>query len=133
MEDVEDIKHLVENLEANIDEVETALKPLLNKDLSGPGVAAETPDPTQQAQLYSLLAYILEGLLFSYLKAEGVNTGSHDIMKQLERVKLYMDKVSRLKDRPVSYPHSKIDRQAAHNLVKHGIPSQGKGTHTKFA
>lgn len=141
MDHIQEVQQLVENLQANIDELESLINPILNKDLSSAGITAEIPDPVQQASFYALLAYTQQALIFSYLKSQGVDTSSHDIMKQLERVKLYMNKVNRLKSEPVA-SKSKVDKRAAYNLIKRGIPRSTiekfqaetfQGKHTKFS
>jgi exosome complex protein LRP1 len=59
--DISDIKPLLEALEDNIDDLEEALEPLLKAPLSE--TASKLP-LLDRANLYALLAYAIESVLF---------------------------------------------------------------------
>lgn len=62
MESVSKVKDLLKDLSDNIDVLEAAMEPVLNKDLSEQ--IANLDDSLEEAKLYTLLAYSLQSILF---------------------------------------------------------------------
>ncbi|KAF2648289.1 hypothetical protein K491DRAFT_550225, partial [Lophiostoma macrostomum CBS 122681] len=106
----------VEDLEANIDELEDALDPLLRAPLSQ---TASTLPLLDKAKLYVLNAYAIESLLFSSLQASGVKAKDHPVFAELARLKAYFKKIKDAELGPE--PKTRIDKGAAARFIKHGL------------
>ncbi|CDR43128.1 CYFA0S11e00540g1_1 [Cyberlindnera fabianii] len=97
----------------------------------------ETSDPLQQIAISNGYAYVLVSLCFAYLKAQGVNTSNHPIMKDLERVKSYMNRAKLAEE---GKEEVKVDTSVAKRFLqgvlggKPAISEENfnKGKHTKF-
>jgi exosome complex protein LRP1 len=115
-----DLPDLVEDLEVNIDELTSALTPLLNTPLSTPASSLPLLD---KAKLYVLAAYSIESLLYSTLQASGVNAKEHAIFKELGRLKGYFGKIKSVEERSqaAAVPKSRLDVGAANRFIKHGL------------
>lgn len=122
MDPQNDLPDLVEDLEVNIDELTTALAPLLSTQLS---TTASSLPLLDKAKLYVLAAYSIESLLYSTLQASGVNAKEHPIFKELARLKGYFGKIKHVEERPVA-PKSKLDVSAAARFIKHGLAGNEK-------
>ncbi|KAL5114928.1 hypothetical protein ACEQ8H_007175 [Pleosporales sp. CAS-2024a] len=119
-----DLPDLVEDLEVNIDELTTALAPLLKTQLSTTATSLPLLD---KAKLYVLAAYSIESLLYSTLQASGVNAKEHAIFKELGRLKGYFGKIKAIEERPVAQqPKQKLDVGAAARFIKHGLAGNDK-------
>lgn len=70
MENVPQIRGLIDALSNSIDNLENRLEPLLSKDLKS--LALSYDDPVDRANLYALFAYTLSSVLFCKLKNNNV-------------------------------------------------------------
>lgn len=95
MESLDTVKALASNLDISIENLEDALQPILNTPLDDR--LAECTTNEEKAKLIHEQIYIIDSILFSYLKVSGVKTDDHPIMKELERIKLSMNKLKQLK------------------------------------
>ncbi|KAH7109075.1 hypothetical protein B0J11DRAFT_238933 [Dendryphion nanum] len=139
-----DMHAQIEDLEVNIDELSTALSPLLTTPLT---TTTSTLPLLDKAKLYVLLCYTIESLLFSSLQASGQNARDHPIFAELARLKAYFQKIKDAELGPA--PKTRIDKDAVNRFVKHGLSGndrydaeraerskgamrKAKGKHTKF-
>jgi exosome complex protein LRP1 len=116
-----DLPDLVEDLEVNIDELTTALEPLLSTPLH---TTASSLPLLDKAELYCMSAYAIEAILFSVLKASGVNAMEHDVFKEIARLKQYNSKIKDIKDRGImgsAEGRARLDVGAAQRFIKHGL------------
>jgi exosome complex protein LRP1 len=116
-----DLPDLVEDLEVNIDELSTALEPLLAKPLH---TTASSLPLLDKAKLYVLAAYSIEALLFSALKASGVNATEHAVFKEIARLKGYNSKIKEIEERGIkgsAEGRARLDVGAAQRFIKHGL------------
>lgn len=125
MDPQNDLPDLVEDLEVNIDELSTILKPLLDTQLS---TSASSLPLLDKAKLYVLAAYSIESLLYSTLQASGVNAKEHAIFQELARLKGYFGKIKSVEERSVypAQPKAKLDAGAAARFIKHGLAGNEK-------
>ncbi|MCJ1274504.1 hypothetical protein MMC21_002300 [Puttea exsequens] len=112
-----DLLNLIELLDDNVDDLEDALAPLLGNALSD--VASKMP-LMDRAQLYVLVTYAIESVLFSYLRLSGVNAKEHPVFRELTRVKQYFEKI-KLAESAGATPKAKLDKQAAGRFIKHAL------------
>jgi len=117
MESEKDVVGLLNPISNSIDEIEKHLDPLL-----GNVSLKEVSDRTshiENAKLYSALAYTLDSLFFIYLRTKGVSPVDHPIMKELDRVKRYIDKVKNATKKPEipEVNKNKVDHQAAIRFI----------------
>jgi exosome complex protein LRP1 len=117
-----DLPDLVEDLEVNIDELTTTLQPLLSTPLH---TTASSLPLLDKAKLYVLAAYSIESLLFSTLKASGVNATEHPVFKEIARLKGYFGKIKEVEERGPRN-RSKLDVGAAQRFIKHGLAGNDK-------
>ncbi|KAG6002483.1 hypothetical protein E4U21_003011 [Claviceps maximensis] len=89
MSDVKDIIPDLDKLDVQLDKLEDALCPLLN-DLNERASRLPLLD---KAKLFSLTAYSIESLLFSYLRLQGSDAQNHAVYTELKRVQQYFGKI----------------------------------------
>jgi exosome complex protein LRP1 len=121
-----DLPDLVEDLEVDIDELTTALEPLLSKPLS---TTASSLPLLDKAKLYCLAAYAIESLLFASLTASGVNATEHPIFKEIARLRQYNTKIKEIEDRGIkgsAEGRARLDVAAAGRFIKHGLAGNDK-------
>ena len=119
-----DLPELVENLEVDIDELTAALEPLLSKPLH---TTASSLPLLDKAKLYTFSAYAIESILFSVLKASGVNATEHDIFKEIARLKGYNSKIREAEERDKNKENrARLDVAAAGRFIKHGLSGNDK-------
>ncbi|KAF2797734.1 hypothetical protein K505DRAFT_322346 [Melanomma pulvis-pyrius CBS 109.77] len=111
-----DLPAQIEDLEANIDELDAALAPLLHKPLP---TTASTLPLLDKAKLHILSAYAIESLLFSSLLTAGQDAKSHAVFEELVRLKSYFRKIAAAEAEPE--PKARIDKEAAARFIKHGL------------
>lgn len=95
MDGLDNVRLLADNLDASIESLQEALQPILSTSFEDRLAKCTTPE--EKATLYHEQIYIIDSILFSYLKVSGVKTEGHPIMKELERIKLSMNKLKQLK------------------------------------
>ncbi|PWY82252.1 hypothetical protein BO70DRAFT_352845 [Aspergillus heteromorphus CBS 117.55] len=120
--DATDLLPLLEQLDDNIDDLEEALKPILD------GSVIETSKKLpvlDKAKFHVLVTYALESLLFSYLRLHGVNAREHPVFRELTRVKQYFAKITALETEPEKRTLT-LDKQAAGRFIKHGLAGNEK-------
>ncbi|KAF8575720.1 C1D-domain-containing protein [Ramaria rubella] len=128
----------VASIENSLDNLEEVLAPLLDKSFSQ---TISKLDLLQQTKLQVLLPYVVNDLVFIYLKTKGINPKTHPVVGELDRVKQYFDKIKKAEN-----PDKKrfaVDQEAATRFIKHAIKeSQAvlektqhgvkQNTHTRF-
>ncbi|KAL7421730.1 hypothetical protein Q5752_003501 [Cryptotrichosporon argae] len=72
-----------------------------------------------RAKLDVLLAYTINDLIWMYLRTRGVEPDTHDVTRELDRIKTYYAKIKDVESPPTRVP---IDKGAAHRLITGSIP-----------
>ncbi|RLV92676.1 Exosome complex protein LRP1 [Spathaspora sp. JA1] len=148
MENIENVKAFVKNLDTSITNLETSLTPLLKTSLIE---LTSIPNQTHQdkIKIYNNYAYVLISTIYSYLKTIGVDTDTHPIKQELTRIKNYMNRLKSLeKGELSSEKKQEIAQVKANEFLARtlGVKSVGgavdvktagpavsfQGTHTKF-
>ncbi|KAL9126593.1 MAG: hypothetical protein Q9217_004385 [Psora testacea] len=111
-----DLNQMIEVLDDNIDDLEEALNPVLKDVLEN---ASKLP-LLDKAQLYVLVAYAIESILFSYLRLNGVTAKEHPVFQELTRVKHYFEKIKAAETANYQ-PKTKLDKAAAGRFLKHAF------------
>ena len=127
-----DLVPLTEILDDNIDDLEEALEPLLQSSLSD--TAGKLP-LLDKAQLYVLVTYAIESLLFcmstkvnevliliciAYLRLNGVNSKEHPVFRELTRVKQYFEKIKAAESAGTKQ-NVTLNKSAAGRFFKHSL------------
>lgn len=119
MENIPTVKKHVAGLAAQVAALQNTLQPTVH------GVSPETLTPMERAEHYALLSYALNSTLFAYLKSTGVDTKSHPIMLELERIKSILAKIKRVQEGGSSATNDKPDRRVdtgvAQRIIKHSV------------
>ena len=121
-----DLPDLVEDLEVDIDDLSTALEPLLATPLH---TTASSLPLLDKAKLYCLAAYAIESLIFASLTASGVNATEHAVFKEIARLRQYNTKIKEIEDRGIkgsAEGRAKLDVAAAGRFIKHGLAGNDK-------
>ncbi|KAF5397220.1 hypothetical protein PHET_09461 [Paragonimus heterotremus] len=66
------------------------------------------------------LCYTLNALFFIYLRCNGVDTSTHPIMQELDRVMAALKRCRALSDKN-STSHLRCDKEAASRFIKHAL------------
>ncbi|KAK7058598.1 hypothetical protein VNI00_002234 [Paramarasmius palmivorus] len=109
-------KSRLANLSASLDELDAHLQPLLSQTLPE---TLLTLEPLQQAKLLTGIPYLVYDLVFIYLKSRGIDPKTHPVIPELERVKIYFDKIKNAES-PATRT-TQIDKAAANRFIKHAI------------
>ncbi|KAL6713564.1 hypothetical protein ACLMJK_009029 [Lecanora helva] len=117
-----DLVPLLEQLDDDIDDIEEALSPLLQNTLSA--TAGKLP-LLDKANLYVIVTYALESILFSYLRLNGIPAKEHPVFRELSRVKQYFEKLRKV-EKPGTAPTTKLDKAAAGRFIKHALAGNQK-------
>ncbi|PKS09364.1 hypothetical protein jhhlp_003978 [Lomentospora prolificans] len=113
---VQDISPDLDKLEANLDMLEDAIKPLL-ENISN---SSQLP-LVDRAKLYTLTNYALESLLFSSLRLQGADALNHPVFTtELKRVKQYFAKIEAAENPPQPRSNT-VDTEAATRIIKAGL------------
>jgi len=126
--DTEEVKSLVDDLAANITDLETSLAPLLTNPLS---TTASTLPLLDKAKLHILATYTLESLLFSALRLNGIDAKSHPVFAELSRVKEYFAKI-KAAEGAGQKRKLVVDKDAAGRMVKAGVGDGANGRKRKL-
>jgi exosome complex protein LRP1 len=120
--DSSDVKELVEDMTASIDDLEASLAPLLNASLSSSTSKLPLLD---KAKLYVLATYAIDSVLFSYLRLNGQNVKDHPVVQEIMRVRSYFNKIKEVEAGPVQR-NTTLDKDAAARFIKHGLAGNDK-------
>ncbi|KAE9984342.1 hypothetical protein BLS_002656 [Venturia inaequalis] len=126
MDEDNNVAHLLEELGDNIDDLETALEPLLNaKSLSS---LNKNLAPLERAKLLTWLTYAIETILFSQIRLSGAkDPKSHPIMTELKRIQQYMQKVALVENPDVGKrTNMTLNKEAACRFIKAGLSGNDK-------
>ncbi|KAK9325805.1 hypothetical protein V1517DRAFT_313551 [Lipomyces orientalis] len=117
MSTVDELLPLIENLEKEMSELETSIKPLTEK-----GVADYLNDmaPIDKAKAYILSLYALNSTIFSTLKIGELDLSHHPVMNDIRRVQTYMAKIKNAEEL-AGGRQLQLDRQAAGRFIKHAL------------
>ncbi|KAG5924203.1 hypothetical protein E4U61_001342 [Claviceps capensis] len=129
MSDVKDITPDLDKLDYQLDKLEDALSPLL-KDLNER--ASQLP-LLDKAKLFSLTAYAIESLLFSYLRLQGADAQNHAVYAELKRVQQYFGKISAVEEpEGAGKRNVVVNQEAAARILKADL-SDNKSLSAKLA
>ncbi|KAB8290500.1 hypothetical protein EYC80_010930 [Monilinia laxa] len=118
------ILSLLEQLDDDIDDIEDAVAPFLQKTI--PEFATKLP-LLDKAKLYTLVTYAIESILFSYLRLNGVNAREHSVFTELTRMKQYFEKIKLTENPPIAAERNlKLDKGAAGRFIKAGLSGNDK-------
>ncbi|RHZ70516.1 hypothetical protein CDV55_103525 [Aspergillus turcosus] len=120
-----DLLPLLEQLDDNVDDLEEALKPILESPVSETSNKLPLLD---KAKFHVLVTYALESLIFSYLRLHGVNAKEHPVFRELTRIKQYFGKIQALEAEQAE-PEQRtmtLDKEAAGRFIKHGLAGNDK-------
>ncbi|KAF4220724.1 hypothetical protein CNMCM8980_007152 [Aspergillus fumigatiaffinis] len=117
-----DLLPLLEQLDDNVDDLEEALRPILESPVSETSNKLPVLD---KAKFHVLVTYALESLIFSYLRLHGVNAKEHPVFRELTRVKQYFGKIQALETEPEQRTMT-LDKEAAGRFIKHGLAGNDK-------
>ncbi|KAL8634985.1 MAG: hypothetical protein Q9226_009404 [Calogaya cf. arnoldii] len=116
--DTTNLMSLLEILDDDIDELEETLAPLTKHAL---GDKASKLPLLDKAQLYILVTYAIESILFSYLRLNGVDVKEHAVFRELARVKQYFQKVEDVEKIGSKRENLTLDKAAAGRIIKHAL------------
>ncbi|CAD6447801.1 5648379c-d8c7-4fbd-99d9-3e6a89088f9e [Sclerotinia trifoliorum] len=120
------ILSLLEQLDDDIDDIEDAVAPFIQKTI--PEFASKLP-LLDKAKLYTLVTYAIESILFSYLRLNGVNAREHPVFTELTRMKQYFEKIKLTENPPAavaSERNLRLDKGAAGRFIKAGLSGNDK-------
>ncbi|KAG8724141.1 hypothetical protein FRC09_000099 [Ceratobasidium sp. 395] len=115
----------VDDLVSSIDELEEVLKPLLETPLSK--LNTQLSAPLDRAKLQTWLSYVLNDLVWIYLRTRGINPSHtdsgepHDVVAELDRVKEYFAKIKEAEN-PAKRTMV-VDGKVANRFIKHALAS----------
>lgn len=115
--DSSDVKELADDMSGSIDDLESALAPLLNASISASTSKLPLLD---KAKLYVLATYAIDSVLFSYLRLNGTKMQDHPVAQEIMRVRSYFNKIKEVETGPAQRSAT-LDKDAAARFIKHGL------------
>ncbi|KAJ3048491.1 DNA-binding protein c1d [Rhizophlyctis rosea] len=111
-----DDDNVMAELEVKLSAMETSLKQV--KSLLNPLLATPLDqmrpklEPLDRAKLEITTAFAINSLAFNFLKTEGVPPKNHQVKQEIDRIKVYWNKLS-----AAAGPNQKVDQKAATRFV----------------
>lgn len=129
MDNIDNVRLFLKSLDSSVGQLEASVEPILKKSLDElVAKSAGTSDQVERIKLYNNFTYVLISVLFSYLKSSGVNTDTHPIMKELARIKTYMNRLKDLEKTSVNQENDdKLNSERAKEFLQHTLGSKGTG------
>ncbi|KAG5974081.1 hypothetical protein E4U58_003681 [Claviceps cyperi] len=129
MSGVKDIIPDLDKLDCQLDKLEDALSPLLK----GLNERASQLPLLDKAKLFSLTAYAIESLLFSYLRLQGADAQNHAVYAELKRVQQYFGKIQAVEEPEGAEKRNVVvNQEAAARILKADL-SDNKSLSAKLA
>lgn len=97
MENSQVIEQFLKSLDTGIHNLKPQVERLISKSFEDRCNECSGDDALETIRVGNTYAYVIVSLGFAYLKSKGVDTASHPIMQDLERVKSYMNREKRVK------------------------------------
>lgn len=138
MENIEKVRKFAQVFDESVNDFNKGVDPILRKTLDE---LATSDDALKSLKAYNTYGYILISSLYAYLKSTGTDTKDHPIMKELDRIKLYMKKAKDIESRMALKDSADKNSSSVLKSIlgKDTEPrspaissSNFKGTHTKF-
>ncbi|CCE85473.1 Piso0_005070 [Millerozyma farinosa CBS 7064] len=138
MENIEKVRKFAQVFDESVNDFNEGVDPILRKTLDE---LATSDNALKSLKAYNSYGYILISSLYAYLKSTGMDTKDHPIMKELERIKLYMKKAKDIESRMAVKDSTDENTSSVLKTIlgKDSEPnspaissSNFKGTHTKF-
>lgn len=120
--DSSEVTEMVDDMRLSIDDLESALAPLLNASLASNTSKLPLLD---MAKLYVLATYAIDSVLFSYLRLNGQNIKEHPVVQEITRVRSYFQKIKEAETGPAQRTAT-LDKDAAARFIKHGLSGNDK-------
>ncbi|KAJ8327630.1 hypothetical protein BDV3_003426 [Batrachochytrium dendrobatidis] len=76
-------------------------------------------EAVEKARLLTTLSYTINTLSFVYLKLQGVNAKTHPVKKELDRTRIYFEKIEKMAG--ATRNPASIDRDAAKRFLQHSL------------
>ncbi|KAG6331964.1 hypothetical protein ID866_7127 [Astraeus odoratus] len=111
------LRHKITKLNKSLDELESQLEPLFLQPLAETLLGLDT---IQQAKMQVVIPYVVYDLVFVYLKARGIDPMTHPVVKELDRVRQYFEKIKNAEESDQKRRLG-IDKEAAGRFIKHAI------------
>eukprot|EP01121_Diplochlamys_sp_Union-15-3_P018995 TRINITY_DN7044_c0_g1_i1.p1 TRINITY_DN7044_c0_g1~~TRINITY_DN7044_c0_g1_i1.p1 ORF type:complete len:165 (-),score=32.24 TRINITY_DN7044_c0_g1_i1:10-504(-) len=107
-------------LNEKLDEIEKLVLPLFRENRAKINQRLSKFD---QAKLNIVLAYSLNSLFYMYLRTQGISPMNHPVKDELERIKVYINKIKTINGeaRENEKPSTSIDVAAANRFIKHAL------------
>jgi len=86
---------------------------------------ASSLNPLENAKLNAAMAYATYSLFYMYMKVQGLDTESHPVSRELNRVKEYFHKLAEITDSQKG-PSIRVNQEAAKRVVAAGTGQQRK-------
>ena len=111
-----------ENLNAQLDLLNEALKPFLEGGQDAMKDIREKHGPQQAGEVQLALAYTVNALFFTYLKTQGIDPANHPVKDELARVREYMQKLKAVvKEKEAKDGSLKLNKDAASRFIMSGL------------
>lgn len=131
--DPPDLLPRVADLASAIDQLETALSPLITSPLATSTANLPLLD---RAKTHVLGVYALESLLFSYLRLHGVDAKTHPVFAELNRTRAYFEKIKKAEeggsgsggDLAGAQKRQGVDKEAAKRFIAHALSGNGSAS-----
>lgn len=107
MENLQSVRAFLDSLDGSIEQLEDKLHGIITKSLDE--VIAPIESPIEKIEVYNNYSYVLVSIIYAYLKSSGVNTDNHPIMKELERVKVYMNRHKQMQLQKIQHDKSTLE------------------------
>ncbi|ODO08804.1 exosome complex protein LRP1 [Cryptococcus wingfieldii CBS 7118] len=105
------------SLTSHLDALEAVLAPLEAKPWSD---TTDRLSTLERTKMDVLGAYLINDLIWIYMKMKGIDPAKHEVTAELERIKVYYGKISSAEGKEEARP--RIDQAATRRFVSNSLP-----------
>ncbi|KAI9598767.1 Sas10/Utp3/C1D family-domain-containing protein [Syncephalis fuscata] len=118
-----ELANTANNLSLTVETIQQQLALLLQTPYNETAGRLKAAD---RAKFQVMLAYTLNSLFWVYLKMQGDAVEAHPVKKELDRIRVYINKIQEIENPP--QPTMTIDKDAAARFIKHHLPKSDQPT-----
>jgi len=117
--DTEEIKENYSVFEGQVADLDAYLRPLFEVPMEE---LSNRMTEVEKAKLNIVMAYAINALFYVYLRTQGCNPNDHPVKQELERIKLYIQKIKELTEKDKATKATlQLNVDAANRFIKHAL------------
>jgi exosome complex protein LRP1 len=120
-EEEDQINESLQSMELELSTLEQYLSPFFETNLAE---KYESLTPLEQTKLNIALAYSINALYYIFLRLSGISPAEHKVKGELDRVKLYIQKLNTVKLKIKEKATMRLNVEAANRFIAHVLSNE---------